>query len=169
MAGFSFSPILSFTLFLTAAMRRLTFVLLAILVTGCNLDTFRRHPLANGAGTFAKELHVDTTAMTHTASGLMYQDLIVGTGEAATEGRTVNAAYTGWLTNGKQFDTGRYRFQLGRQQAIEGWDEGLIGMKVGGKRKLVVPPSLGYGATGSPPVIPPNATLVFDVELLQVE
>ncbi len=168
MAGFSRSTIHRF-FNLKVAMRRLSFLLGAIALTGCKLDTFRRHPVGEPPGQFAKELHVDTTAMTHTASGLQYQDLKVGTGETAVAGHTVTAAYTGWLTDGRRFDTGRYRFQLGRQQAIEGWDEGLAGMKVGGKRKLVVPPALGYGAAGSPPVIPPDATLVFDVELLQVE
>jgi FKBP-type peptidyl-prolyl cis-trans isomerase len=108
-----------------------------------------------------------------TASGLQYQDIVVGTGAEATSGSTVSVHYTGWLTDGTQFDTSRDRgqpiqFQIGTQYIIQGWNEGVAGMKVGGKRKLTIPPSLGYGEGGRPPVIPPNATLKFDIELLAV-
>jgi FKBP-type peptidyl-prolyl cis-trans isomerase len=116
---------------------------------------------------------VDTTAMTRTASGLRYRDVTVGQGAEATPGHQVKVHYTGWLLNGKKFDSSRDRgepfdFGLGGQQVIAGWDEGVAGMKVGGRRTLLIPPDLGYGAGGAPPDIPPGATLVFDVELLEV-
>ena len=108
-----------------------------------------------------------------TASGLQIEELVVGTGAAAASGQKVSVHYTGWLTNGTKFDSSKDRneafvFGLGRGQVIRGWDEGVQGMKVGGKRKLTIPPELGYGARGAGGVIPPNATLVFEVELLGV-
>ncbi|WP_087688131.1 MULTISPECIES: FKBP-type peptidyl-prolyl cis-trans isomerase [unclassified Pandoraea] len=108
-----------------------------------------------------------------TDSGLQYDDLQVGDGAEATPGQTVTVHYTGWLTDGKKFDSSKDRndpfaFVLGGGMVIRGWDEGVAGMKVGGKRKLVIPPELGYGARGAGGVIPPNATLVFEVELLEV-
>ncbi|MFD2182746.1 FKBP-type peptidyl-prolyl cis-trans isomerase [Rhodoplanes azumiensis] len=107
------------------------------------------------------------------AAGLEIQDLKVGTGAEARAGRRVRVNYTGKLTNGTTFDTsvGRapFTFALGSGQVIKGWDQGVAGMKVGGKRKLVIPPDLGYGPAGAPPKIPPNATLVFEVDLLGVE
>ena len=112
-----------------------------------------------------------------TASGLQIIDSTVGTGASPKSGQTCVMHYTGWLYNdgkkGKKFDSSvdrnePFEFPIGQGQVIKGWDEGVAGMKVGGKRKLVIPPSLGYGARGAPPVIPPNATLNFEVELLEV-
>jgi FKBP-type peptidyl-prolyl cis-trans isomerase len=101
------------------------------------------------------------------------KDLTVGKGVAASQGDTVTVHYIGTLMDGKEFDSSRkhgkpFDFVLGRGQVIKGWDQGVAGMKVGGKRKLTIPPSLAYGARGSPPVIPANATLQFEVELLAV-
>jgi FKBP-type peptidyl-prolyl cis-trans isomerase FkpA len=110
---------------------------------------------------------------TKTADGLQYWDIKVGTGPVATAGQTVKVHYTGWLTNGKKFDSSvdrgePFTFNLGGGQVIKGWDEGVAGMKVGGKRQLRIPPQLGYGDRGAGGVIPANATLIFDVELLGV-
>jgi FKBP-type peptidyl-prolyl cis-trans isomerase FkpA len=111
--------------------------------------------------------------MVTTASGLKYEDLTEGTGQEAKAGDTVEVHYTGWLTNGTKFDSSLDRrspfsFKLGARRVIAGWDEGVAGMKVGGKRKLTIPPELGYGARGAGGVIPPNAELIFEVELLKV-
>ena len=108
-----------------------------------------------------------------TTSGLQYEDLTEGSGAEATAGRTVSVHYTGWLTDGQKFDSSKDRndpfaFGLGGGMVIKGWDEGVQGMKVGGVRRLTIPPQLGYGARGAGGVIPPNATLVFEVELLDV-
>ncbi len=109
-----------------------------------------------------------------TASGLKYEVLREGNGPGAKAGQTVAVHYTGWLTNGTKFDSSVDRgqpfdFHLGAGQVIKGWDEGVAGMKVGEKRKLTIPPQLGYGERGAGGVIPPNATLVFDVELLGIQ
>jgi FKBP-type peptidyl-prolyl cis-trans isomerase FkpA len=109
-----------------------------------------------------------------TASGLKYEDTKVGTGAEAKAGQQVSVHYTGWLTNGTKFDSSKDRgqpfvFPLGGGRVIKGWDEGVQGMKVGGVRKLTIPANLGYGAQGAGGVIPPNATLVFEVELLDVK
>jgi FKBP-type peptidyl-prolyl cis-trans isomerase FkpA len=111
--------------------------------------------------------------MPTTPSGLIIEDVTVGQGAVAAAGQKVTVHYTGWLTNGTQFDSSKDRndpfvFPLGGGRVIKGWDEGVQGMKVGGKRKLTIPPALGYGARGAGGAIPPNATLVFEVELLRV-
>ena len=108
-----------------------------------------------------------------TPSGLIYEELAVGSGAAVRAGSNVQVHYTGWLTDGTKFDSSLDRgdpfgFALGKGQVIAGWDEGVEGMRVGGKRKLTIPPALGYGAYGAGGVIPPNATLVFEVELLAI-
>src|ERR1700720_4134843 len=109
-----------------------------------------------------------------TASGLEYWDIKVGTGAVAQTGQHVKVDYTGWLTDGKKFDSSvgsgkPFDFMLGASQVIKGWDEGVVGMKVGGKRQLRIPPNLAYGAAGHPPQIPENATLIFDVQLVAVK
>jgi FKBP-type peptidyl-prolyl cis-trans isomerase len=109
-----------------------------------------------------------------TNSGLKYEDVKEGTGPTAAKGDTVQVHYTGWLKDGKKFDSSKDRgqpfvFQLGAGRVIKGWDEGVQGMKVGGTRKLIIPPDLGYGASGAGGVIPPNAELTFEVELLKIQ
>jgi len=111
---------------------------------------------------------------TKTATGLQYWDIKIGTGEKAIRGEKVDVDYTGWLTNGKKFDssvgTGHpFEFVLGHGDVIKGWDEGVAGMKVGGKRQLRIPPDLAYGERGYPGAIPPNSTLIFDVQLVAVK
>ena len=124
-------------------------------------------------GPLQPSAHGSSTHATVTGSGLTIEDTAVGSGALASPGRTVNIHYTGWLAGGRKFDSSRERdvafaFEIDAGEVIAGWDEGMQGMKVGGKRRLVVPPHLGYGAHGSGPSVPPNATLVFDVELLSV-
>jgi len=126
-------------------------------------------PAASPAATLTPGANV-----TSTASGLKYEDLVVGTGATPKTGQTCSVHYTGWLTNGSKFDSSRDRgtpftFPIGQGSVIKGWDAGVMGMKVGGKRKLWVPPALAYGPDGYPPVIPPNSELVFEVELLGVQ
>ena len=108
-----------------------------------------------------------------TDSGLKIEDLLVGDGAAAASGQTVSVHYTGWLTDGSKFDSSLdrnqpFQFSLGRGQVIKGSDEGVEGMQIGGKRKLTIPPQLAYGAAGAGGVIPPNATIIFEVELLEI-
>jgi len=109
-----------------------------------------------------------------TKSGLKYEELKEGTGKEAKGGDTVEVHYTGWLTDGKKFDSSVDRgqpfpFKLGAGKVIKGWDEGVAGIKVGGKRKLYIPPELGYGKRGYPGAIPPNAELIFEVELISIK
>lgn len=107
-----------------------------------------------------------------TTTGLVYQDYVIGTGPTAAAGDTVRVHYTGWLEDGTEFDSSvgqdPIEFPLGIGKVIPGWDEGLAGMQVGGKRRLTIPPDIGYGAEGRPPTIPGNATLIFDVELVEI-
>jgi FKBP-type peptidyl-prolyl cis-trans isomerase len=110
---------------------------------------------------------------TKTPSGLQYWDLKVGTGPEAHSGQKVTVHYTGWLTSGKKFDSSvggkPFPFRIGGGDVIKGWDEGVAGMKVDGKRQLRIPPDLAYGQKGYPGVIPPNATLIFDVQLVSIQ
>ena len=121
--------------------------------------------------TYAPELEVNIDGMERTDSGLYYEVLEEGSGETVAPGQTAVVHYTGWLPDGTKFDSSRDRaqpfsFAVGAGQVIAGWDEGVAGMAIGEQRKLVIPPDMGYGATGAGGAIPPNATLVFDVELL---
>lgn len=113
-----------------------------------------------------------------TASGLKYTDHVVGTGNSPVQGKQVTMNYTGTLTDGTKFDSNidpkfghvsPFQFNIGTGQVIKGWDEGIMNMKEGGKRTLTIPPSLGYGSRGAGGVIPPNATLIFDVELVKAD
>jgi len=121
------------------------------------------------AATYNPSLQVDLAASTKSASGLYYRDLVVGTGDEAVGGKTVTAKYDGTLADGTRFDAGTYSFQLGARRVIRGWDEGVAGMHVGGKRQLIIPPDLGYGDGGMPPRIPGGAILVFSIELVSVQ
>ncbi len=150
-------------------MKRLLIIPLAFALAACGGDAVTGS-LTNDD--FAAALNVDLDAMTQTASGLYWQDLEVGAGDEAVVGATVRVQYEGWLTNGTLFDTSRdtgtpFSFQLGAGFVIPGWDEGVVGMHVGGIRKLVIPPQLAYGQSGRGS-IPGNATLVFDVELEEI-
>ena len=117
--------------------------------------------------------HAAEEAMVKTSAGLQYVDLVVGSGREAHAGETATVHYTGTLVDGTKFDSSKDRnkpfsFRLGAGHVIKGWDEGVEGMKIGGTRKLVIPPELGYGARGAGSTIPPNATLIFQVELLDL-
>lgn len=136
------------------------FLLVGVLVAGCGDDvTFPPE--------FDASLSISLASMTRTASGLYYQDLTPGTGNAVKVGEKATVAYSGWLPNGKLFDSGTFPFTVGRGEVISGFDEGVLGMSVGGKRKLVIPPELGYGNRGVGS-IPPNSTLIFEVTLQKI-
>ena len=128
---------------------------------------------AGAAYLLAPRLAGPAGAELRTASGLKYTDLVVGTGPSPRHGQTAVVHYMGTLTDGKKFDSSRdrgqpFEFPVERGRVIKGWDEGILTMKVGVRRRLVIPPALGYGERGSPPNIPPNATLIFDMELLDI-
>jgi FKBP-type peptidyl-prolyl cis-trans isomerase FkpA len=151
-------------------MRRWVLFVLLLAPTACGTSKER----TDAAAGFAAELGVDTTKMTKMPSGLRYQDVTQGQGTKATAGHAVTVHYTGWLPSGKKFDSSRdhgqpFTFTLGEGQVIAGWDQGVEGMRAGGRRKLVLPPDLAYGEAGAQPDIPPGATLVFDVEVLDVK
>jgi FKBP-type peptidyl-prolyl cis-trans isomerase len=142
--------------------------LVALLATGC---TSAVAPPASTART--PSAAPSETAVPGFPAGLKVVDEVVGTGAVAKTGDHVTVNYTGWLTNGTKFDSSLdrnqpYEFDLGAGSVIKGWDEGVVGMKVGGTRKLTISPDLGYGAQGAGGAIPPNATLVFEIELLKV-
>jgi FKBP-type peptidyl-prolyl cis-trans isomerase FkpA len=156
-----------------------------VLLAGCDVrDRGKTERPADDAGVheestvpaeFAESLGINLSNMQQTPSGLYIEDLVEGRGLAARSGHVVVVHYTGWLPNGEQFDSTRdggeaRSFQLGaRRDVISGWEEGVAGMRIGGKRRLVVPPQLGYGPRGVPGAIPPNATLVYEFELLDIK
>lgn len=144
--------------------RRILFIIITLVLT----------PALGWGGTMStSEKNANADEVT-TPSGLKYSDQVIGSGPVAVAGKTVSVHYTGWLTNGQKFDSSvdrgqPFSFPLGAGRVIKGWDEGVQGMKVGGKRKLTIPSELGYGTRGAGGVIPPNSILVFDVELLGVQ
>lgn len=162
-------------------MLRLTFALpiLIVALLGCqqNSSTSSSSNTSTASSTEASKpaaSAVPSTGTRTTASGLQIQDLQIGTGAEAVTGKRVWMHYTGTLTDGTKFDSSRdsgrpYELLLGNREVIAGWDEGIVGMRVGGKRRLTVPPQLAYGAQGYPPVIPSNATLIFELELMDVK
>jgi len=117
---------------------------------------------------FDASLGIDLTVMTRTASGLYYLDMVVGSGATTAAGDSATVSYTGWLPNGEEFDSGSFGFIVGARWVIAGFDEGVEGMRVGGKRKLVIPPKLAYGKQGQG-AIPPNSTLIFEVDVTQLK
>jgi peptidylprolyl isomerase len=130
-------------------------------------------PGCGNSGDDVKPTVAEQPTTNTTASGLKYIDVVVGTGASPTVGKLVTVHYTGTFENGSKFDSSvdrntPFTFTIGVGQVIKGWDEGVFTMKVGGKRKLTIPPNLAYGANGSGTTIPPNSTLLFDVELLDV-
>ena len=143
-----------------------------VAIAGCQQPAKNASTTTTTTTTTTTDTNAAPTEVT-LADGLKMIDLKVCDGAEATEGSTVSVHYTGWLTDGTKFDSSvdrgqPFSFRLGAQQVIRGWDEGVKGMKVGGKRKLTIPSALAYGDAGRPPVIPEKATLVFDVELLSV-
>ncbi len=152
---------------------KIAIVVVVILLAGFAIAQTAKKSTAHKAATAGGPTHV-TGPGTSLPGGLTYWDIKPGTGPTAQTGQRVKVDYTGWLTNGKKFDSSvgsgkPFEFKLGAGEVIKGWDEGVAGMKVGGKRQLKIPPDLAYGASGYPPVIPPNSTLIFDVTLRGVE
>ncbi len=155
------------------AMDKRTITTLLAVVTVLTLGCERGHDAGTGPGASGEKTGTMAENMETTPSGLQYTDVKVGTGASPAQGQTAVVHYTGWLVDGKKFDSSKDRgqpftFPVGRGQVIKGWDEGVATMKVGGTRKLVIPPDLAYGARGAGGVIPPNATLTFEVELLEI-
>lgn len=140
-----------------------------LLLTACGDDGGGSEAQDDGDLVAPAEGECEEGGVVESESGLEYEEVECGTGDEAGRGDTVTVKYRGALENGEEFDSGTLPpFQLGSGGVIAGFDEGITGMKVGGQRTLTIPPELGYGPQGSPPVIPPNATLIFDVELLEL-
>jgi FKBP-type peptidyl-prolyl cis-trans isomerase len=151
----------------------LVFAMASALLFGCRSNNPKASEQASAAPTAAAP-SADSQGLTTTADGLKYSDLKAGDGPAIQAGQTAVVHYTGWLENGTKFDSSLdrnqpFEFPLGQGRVIKGWDEGVAGMKVGGKRRLIIPSQLGYGPAGAGGVIPPNATLIFEVELLAIK
>lgn len=144
--------------------------LTTLLLAACGTESSMDPTGSIAMTTFAPALQVDLDASQQNAQGLYWRELTSGTGPTVASGQTVDVYYEGWLADGTRFDGTRlgdpFTFQVGVGGVIAGWDQGVVGMQVGGKRQLIIPPSLGYGARGAGGVIPPNAILVFTVEVL---
>ena len=141
---------------------------LAVVATafaGCGDDM--TGPQAIEEAEFASSLGINLASFTRTSSGLYYEDIAEGSGDPAAAGQEVEVSYAGWLTDGTEFDSGAFSFILGARQVVAGFDEGVTGMKVGGIRRIIIPPALGYGSQGSGPV-PPNSIMVFRIEVLSI-
>lgn len=154
---------------MTIPRRATMLALVAALTIGCE----RAQDAGSVPGTSGRKASPMAENMETTPSGLQYVDTKVGTGASPQKGQTAVVHYTGWLVDGKKFDSSKdsgqpFSFAIGRGEVIKGWDEGVATMKVGGTRKLVIPPDLAYGARGAGGAIPPNATLTFEVELLEI-
>jgi peptidylprolyl isomerase len=151
--------------------RRVATAIISLAIVSCKSATAPSgsNPAAD---TYAASLAVNLAQMTKMSEALYTQDLVVGTGASATAGKTLGVTYTGWLVNGTLFDSNvgkaAFSFPLGIRYVIAGWDQGVVGMKVGGKRRLIIGSTLGYGSSGSGS-IPPNSTLVFDITLLSAQ
>lgn len=146
----------------------------AISLVGCKAKVEEPAPTQSEQPAAEEPVAAAPASTTADVTELKIKDIVVGKGAAAKNGDTLSMHYTGWLTDGTKFDSSVDRnqpfdFVLGQGGVIEGWDKGVAGMKVGGKRELIIPSTMGYGEQGSPPVIPPNATLRFEVELLAIK
>ena len=160
------------TVFSISALVMAAIAILLVACTGGGSDTPTPTPTVEAGGITGGPPPVSGETLT-SPSGLLYINLEEGSGETPQVGQTVVVHYTGWLSDGRKFDSSvdrdvPFEFVLGVGQVIAGWDEGLATMKVGEKRRLTIPPELGYGDVGVPPQIPPDATLIFDVELLEI-
>lgn len=149
-------------------------LLVAVTIPACSQKETKSGSEQPAVGQATQAGQVAPAGLITTPSGLAYQDLVAGSGPSPTAGKLVKVHYTGWLQDGTKFDSSLdsgqpFEFPIGAGQVIPGWDEGVMTMKVGGKRKLVIPPQLGYGTAGAGGVIPPNATLTFEVVLLDVQ
>lgn len=166
---------------LYGALVALLLVALVFVVTGCSsgstdsaTESSQTEQATEQPATDSVEATTGSSETTGDVTELEIEDLTVGDGAEAKDGDTVSVHYTGWLTDGTKFDSSvdrgePFEFTLGQGEVIQGWDEGVVGMKVGGKRKLTIPPDMGYGEQGAGGVIPANATLIFEVELLDVK
>ncbi len=151
---------------MSARLRLVAFLGATVILGGCGGDDMTG-PQVIEEVEFAPSLGINLASMTRTSSGLYYEDIAMGSGDPAAAGNEVEVAYTGWLTDGTTFDSGAFSFVLGAGQVVRGFDEGVTGMRVGGIRRIIIPPALGYGSQGSGPV-PPDSIMIFRIELRSI-